>query len=188
VIGKGHGSVVKSLDPSKELRLMLAFFGESQLPQCEQIPAEAVPPPFHGLLVHDQHMTVALEAYHRSRVLLRPYLVHRQGDLYGRKLDLVSEDSAAVVLTGIMLFNLSVVAEPVRQLILEQKIPLGRLLIENNVLRQVSTESFLRIAATDPLVARFHLAEARPAYARLATIFCDERPAVDLLEIVNPAL
>lgn len=176
------------IDPSKELRLMLAFFGESQLPSCVELPADDVPPPYHQLLVHTDHMTVALEEYHRSPVRLVPYAVHRQGDLYGRKLDLVAERSGAIVMTGIMLFNLTAVSDAVKQLILDQQLPLGRILIEHDVLRQITAESFLRVEAGDRLVGRFLLERPRCAYGRLATIFCDERPAVDLLEIVNPVL
>ena len=165
---------------------MLAFFGESTLPQCIEVGAEDVPEPYHHLLVHNNHMTVTLESHHQSPVSVHPYLVHRQGDLYGRKLDLVAVQSGAIVMTGIMLFNFSFCTDHVRDLIVTEQAPLGRILIDNNVLRQVSTTNFLRIDAEDPLLARFRLDEPRSAYGRLATIFCDQKPAVDLLEIVRP--
>ncbi len=177
---------VNKLDPSKELRLMLAFFGESELPLCEEIPPEEVPEPYHRLLVHENHMTVTIEAHHADRVVVRPYSVHRQGDLYGRKLDLTLGSTGEIIMTGIMLINFSFCSNEVRDLIVEQKTPLGRILIENNILRSITAETFLRINAKDPLVARFQLAEPCTAYGRLATIFCDEKPAVDLLEIVRP--
>lgn len=173
-------------DPSKELRLMLAFFGEAVLPLCQEVLPQHIPEPYLGLLVHSKHMTVTLEEYHHSRVAVKPYEVRQQGNLYGRKLDLITESTGKMVMTGIMLFNFSFCTEAVRDLILEQKIPLGRILIENNILREISTESFLKIDARDPLVSRFGLTDPRPAYGRLATIFCDEKPAVDLLEIVTP--
>lgn len=47
-------------DPSKELRLMLAFFGESTLPLCQQVLPQQIPQPYLGLLVHNHHMTVTL--------------------------------------------------------------------------------------------------------------------------------
>ena len=43
-----------------------------------------------------------------------------------------------------------------------------------------------RALADDPLIARFGLAESMPAWGRLATIFADGRPMIDLLEIVRP--
>ena len=177
---------VKTIDPSKELRLMLAFFGEAQLPKSHPIAAAAIPQPDRDLLVHDNHMTVTLERHHGTPVAVRPYQVHRQGEVYARKLDLTVEPGRRVVMTGIMMFNFSFCDERVRDLILEQKVPLGRILIEHEILRSISATSFLKIEAADPLVARFGLTDPRPAYGRLATIFCDGRPAVDLLEIVRP--
>ena len=44
-----------------------------------------------------------------------------------------------------------------------------------------------RSAPHDPIVARFKPSDrTRPAYGRLATIYCNNIPAVDLLEVVNP--
>lgn len=165
---------------------MLAFFGEARLPATHPVAAEDVPEPFRGLLDHHDHMTVALEAFHNSPVVVRPYLVHQQGDLYGRKLDLLSEKSGEVVMTGIMLLNLTFVPLPARERIIAQEAPLGRILIESGVLRRITGVSLLKVDAADPLAKRFGLDEPVDAYGRLATILCDEKPAVDLLEIVRP--
>ncbi|QDU61376.1 hypothetical protein Pan216_22320 [Planctomycetes bacterium Pan216] len=178
----------KLVDPSKELRLMLAFFGESDLPQCYEIDPDDMPEPYNFLLVHDGHMTVTLETFCGSKVSVHPYQVKRDGGLYARKLDLRTGHDNLVVMTGIMLFNFSFCSDKVRDLILEEKTPLGRILIENNILRQVSSRTYLRIDAKDPMISRFELPEARAAYGRIATIFCDGKPAVDLLEIVRPGL
>lgn len=173
-------------DPSKEVRLLLAFFGESRLPRCRHVEADDVPEPYHGLLVHDDHMTVTLETYYGEPVRVRPYQVHRQGEIYGRKLDLMVGPNDTVVMTGMMLMNFRFVSPEVQELIVSQKIPLGRILIEHNILRRVTSESFVLFDAGDPLAQRFGLAEPKAAYGRLATIFCDEKPAIDLLEIVRP--
>lgn len=178
--------MVKAIDPSKELRLLLAFFGDSQLPLATIEAPEDVPSPYHELLVHRGHMTETLERHYDSRVLVHPYQVHRHNEMYGRKLDLTIESTGMVVMTGLMIFNLSFVKNDIRDEILAEKTPLGRILISHGVLREVSTGSYLRIAPEDPLVSRFHLSTPMPAYGRLATIFCDEKPAVDLIEIVRP--
>lgn len=173
-------------EPKKELRLLLAFFGDSKLPHCEPILPEEIPDPYRQLLVHHNHMTVTLEQHHNDKVRVVPYQVHRQGDLYARKLDLITENGNKIVMTGLMLFNFAFCSDTVRDLIIEQKTPLGRILIEHNIMRRVSAGTYLRFEADDDLVARFRLEEPRPAYGRLATIFYDEQPAVDLLEIVSP--
>ena len=173
-------------DPSKELRLLLAFFGEAELPLCHPVDATRMPRPYRDLLVHSEHMTVTLEEHHESKVNVKPYKVHRQGDLYGRKLDLLSDATGKVVMTGIMLFNFTFCNDKVKELIVSEQVPLGRILIENNILREISTHAFLKLDGRDPLVRRFGQPEDQPAYGRLATIFCDHKPAVDLVEIVNP--
>jgi len=173
-------------DPSKELRLLLAFFGEGALLDCEVVDAEQVPDPWHRLLVHDNHMTVTLEARWGQAVEVVPYEVRRSGDLYGRKLDLVAVRDRRIVMTGIMLIDLRVCTDAVREAILAESVPLGRILIDNGILRRITSETFLHLGASDPLVARFGLAEASGAWGRLATIFWGDKPAVDLLEIVRP--
>ncbi len=175
------------IDPSKELRLLLAFFGESRLPRCCEVEPADIPQPYRRLLVHDGHMTVTLEKHYGSAVKVEPYLVHRQGDLYGRLLDLRAEASDVVVMTGILLINLNICGAEVRDLILSERVPLGRILIEHKILRRVTTDTFLRVEADDALARRFGFAEPVPAYGRFATIFYEGRPAVDLLEIVRPA-
>lgn len=174
-------------DPSKSLRLLLAFFGEARLPHCTEVAAQKIPDPYRYLLVHEAHMTVTLENHHGGPVSVHPYQIHGQGNLYGRKLDLRLVESGKVVMTGAMLFNFSFCSPQVRDLIVEGKTPLGRILIEHNILRRVSVDSFLKLDASDPLVSRFEMDVPQDAYGRIATIFCDEQPAVDLLEIVRPA-
>ena len=174
------------VDPSKELRLLLAFFGESRLPRCCEVEPEDIPQPYRRLLDHNGHMTVTLEEHHESPVAVEPYLVHRQGDIYGRLLDLRAKKTDLVVMTGILLFNLSICGREVRDLIVGEQVPLGRILIEHKILRRITSETFLRVDADDPLTKRFGLREPVAAYGRLATIFYEGRPAVDLLEIVRP--
>ena len=173
-------------DPSKEVRLLLAFFGESRVPGCTEVAPQDVPEPYRGLLVHERHMTVTLEKHHGSPVRVEPYLVHQHGDLYGRKLDLRTEADDRVVMTGILLFNMAITSPEIRARIVEREAPLGRILIEHGIMRRITSETFLRVDAADPLSARFGLASPAPTYGRLATIFYEGVPAIDLLEIVRP--
>jgi hypothetical protein len=173
-------------DPGKELRLLLAFFGDAELPKSEVVPPASIPSPYRELLVHNGHMTETLERYYEVPVDVHPYAVHRSGRMYGRKLDLTVGPEGRVVMTGAMLFNLNAVDEAVQAEILAAQVPLGRILIQHGVLREVAAETFLKILPDDPFVARFRLQAPAPAYGRLATIFCEDKPAVDLLEIVRP--
>ena len=176
------------LDPVKELRLLLAFFGDGAAPHSQGVAAADLPEPARTLLVHHGHMTETLEHRHGGPVRVVPYATRREGDIYGRRLDLLRGDGM-VVMTGVMLVNLAMCDAAVRAEILSEAAPLGRILIDRNVMRRVHTQSFLRVDADDPLVLRFGSSGTwapRPAFGRFATIFCDDRPAIDVLEIVRP--
>jgi chorismate-pyruvate lyase len=175
-----------SIDASKLVRLMLAFFGDSEVPQARAVEAAGIPAPYRPLLVHNGHMTEALERHHGGTLNVRPYRIRREGDLYGRRLDLHVAGVDGPVMTGIMIFNLALVAAAVRDEIVAAASPLGEILIRHRILRRVVPDAYLEFDAADPLLARFGLPSPRRAYGRLATIDCDQRPAVDLLEIVRP--
>lgn len=176
---------VAAPDPVKVVRLMLAYFGDSEVPIATAVEPGAVPAPYHSLLVHHGHMTEALEKFHGAPVTVHPYRVRREGQMYGRRIDL-RVSGGTPVMTGIMIFNLALVAPTVREEILRAETPLGQILIKHRILRRVSSDAYVRLGASDPLVARFEIAKPRPAYGRIATILCNQQPAVDLLEIVRP--
>lgn len=175
-----------AIDPDKVVRLMLAFFGDSEVPRARAVEPADIPAPYRPLLAHSGHMTEVLERHHGGALSVHPYRIHREGDLYGRRLDLHSAGSVQPVMTGIMIFNLALVAATVRDEILQAASPLGEILIRHRILRRVAPDAYLEFDAADPLLARFGLSVPRPAYGRLATIDCNRRPAVDLLEIVRP--
>jgi hypothetical protein len=165
-------------------RLFSEFPLAADLPAYELIPAEAVPPPFHGLLVHNQHMTVTVEAYHGDLVDVRVLARRRQPPYYARKIVLPLRGSGKIVLFGIVRVNLDYCAPDVREEILAEKTPFGRVLIQHDVLRRIEPTAYLRIEAGPAQRAWFGLKKDAPLYGRLAIIHCDERPAVELLEVV----
>src|SRR5262245_189879 len=125
--------------------LFAVFPGSFDVPEYETIPPEKVPEPYSGLLVHNHHMTVTMEAYYHDRVNVR--ILQRQlgDDWYARKILLARQGDGYVVQFGLPIIKLSYCSEPVREAILEGKTPLGRILIENNVLRRIEPTQFLRI-------------------------------------------
>ena len=73
-----------------------------------------------------------------------------------------------------------------REAIVAGQTPLGRILIEHNVLRRDRADGFLRVAAGPAVAKWFGLTEPRPTYGRLAVIHCDGQPGDRVLEIVAP--
>ncbi len=175
------------------------LFGQNA-PAATVVPEEATPQPQRRLLSHEKHMTVTLEEHHGGEVdvVVLDRVVH--GDSYMRKIllcrrtdegDASPRSRARVVQFGIMLFDLQVVSNEARAEILSERTPLGHILIRHRRLRRISTHSLLEIEPDAEMRRHFGLpeldvAEAPRVFGRLATIFCDEEPAVELLEVLPP--
>jgi chorismate-pyruvate lyase len=150
------------------------------------IRAVAMPEPYRGLLAHTEHMTVTVEAYYGTPVDVRVLKADRFGDFYHRRSLLVPQGSDRVVQYGLARINLGCCSTPVRDAILAQKVPLGRILIEHNVLRRVEPTSFLRIDPGPSLSEAMQLTAPTPLYGRTGVIFFNDRPAVAVLEVLAP--
>ncbi len=172
-----------------DLHELLALFPTSGPPlfAAEVVAAEAVPPPYHALLVHDYHMTVTVEAYHGDLVDVRILARRQDGDSYAREILLALRGDGRIVQFGIVRIHLHYCSPAVRAEILKGGTPLGRILIKHEVLRRIEPTTFLRVVPGPDMMTWFGLREARPTYGRLAYIHCDGQPAVELLEIVTPA-
>ena len=107
-------------------------------------------------------------------------------EAYCRKIVLLKTGSEQVVQFGVVRFNLDYVTSQVREEILEGSTPLGRVLIKHNVLRHIDLGAILKITAESGLASHLQMQKGEVTYGRLATIFCNEHPAVDLLEISVP--
>lgn len=175
------------MNPLTELQKLTSLFskGEQLIARAEHIPSSQTPEPYKQLLVHEQHMTVSMEAFHNSPVSVTILDRMQNESIYARKILLTADVTGRVVQFGIVRFNLSYVTEPVRREILTGEIPLGRILINHNVLRHIDLGAILRITPGAELQRHFG-GDAAVTYGRLATIFCNQQPAVDLLEISVP--
>jgi hypothetical protein len=174
-------------DAGPSLQELTALFPPAgELPEYEFVPADEVPAPYHGLLVHEHHMTVTVEAYHRDLVDVRVLAVHHDEESYARKILLALHATGRVVQFGIMRVQLRYCSEAVRKEIIAGQTPLGRILIQHNVLRRIEPTAYLRVIPGTAMMKWFGLERPRPTYGRLAYIHCDEQPAVELLEIVAP--
>ena len=170
-----------------DMRTLFALFAPADdLPEYEPVMPDEVPPPYHGLLVHEHHMTVTVEAHHGSLVDVRVLARRSDGDSYARKILLALQSNGRIVQFGIARVNLRYCSPAVRAEILAARTPLGRILIQHNVLRRIEPTAFLRVIPGPAMMEWFGLERRRPTYGRLAYIHCDEQPAIELLEIVAP--
>jgi len=176
------------VNPTDEFRDLIALFpeGEELFASADYIPAALTPEPYKGLLAHDRHMTIAMEEFHHSPVLVEVLDRKLVGNIYSRKILLKRSDDGAVVQFAVMKFDLDLVLPAVRDEILSERTPLGRILINYNVFRCVDLGAIFRVTA-GPAFARLCGCDLGDVtYARLATIFCNQHPAVDLLEAAAP--
>ena len=157
--------------------------------QVEVLEGAALTGAYSGLLDHTHHMTVTLEERYGAPVHLEVLEVDHSGDSYSRKLILRAGEGGPVVLAGIMRFRLECVDQEVREEILEARTPLGRILIEHQVLRKIETIAFLRFPLRNSFGKLLDATGKEPfTYGRLAIIFCDGEPAVELLELIPPGI
>ena len=183
------------MNPIDELTKLTELFptagGEPFFSAVDYIAAATTPEPYQSLLVHNHHMTVTMERQHGGPVEVVVLAERRVGDVYCRKITLrrVADGGPAAGQTvqfGLVRFDLGYVMKAVRDEILAGQTPLGRVLINHNVLRHIDLGAILRFEAGAALAGVLPIAEHEVTYGRLATIFCNDRPAVDLLEVAAP--
>lgn len=158
--------------------------GHSQLGEFEAV--RSVPSPYDRLLDHHSHMTVTVEQHYGQKVDVHVHRHHSKGDWYAREITLVTSQSRRIVQYGIVRLNIQTLEPHVWKQIEEQSIPLGRVLIDNHVLREVQLCGLWRVQAGPSLAGMMHLRVGDVLYGRTALIFCDRSPAIELLEIVAP--
>ena len=177
------------MNPHDELRSLVESFADNAglIERADHIPSSETPEPYKQLLAHDHHMTVTMESFYQSQVSVEILKRNLDGDTYTRQILLRSIASQEVVQFGIVRFHLQFVTEAVRREILAGELPMGRVLINHNVLRHIDLGAILRITMGPQLAAVVGSEAGTITYGRLATIFCNQAPAVDLLEIASPA-
>lgn len=177
------------------------------LGRFEQVPQ--VPAPFDQLLDHNHHMTVTVEAYHGDEV---DVVVHRSrssldnGDSvwqnsphlpegkrlaiaeatvsYSREITLRTHHGGNTVQYGIVRLNPARLQRQVWMEIASGRTPLGRVLIQHNVLRSVELCRLWKVTAGVGLAQSLGGETGQTFYGRTALIRCDNQPAIELLEIV----
>jgi chorismate-pyruvate lyase len=156
------------------------------LGQFVEVRDDEMPPVYQRLLAHDGHMTVTVEEFHHSPVNVSVHDKRKSAEHYSRKILLSRKSDGRVVQFGIVRLTLAYLSPEVQAEIISETTPLGRVLIQHNVLRQVHLVSLWRVTPGPDLQRLFHLDGPQVTYGRTALIECDHEPAVELIEIVTP--
>ena len=171
-----------------ELQALASLFYSSleSLGNFEEADSSDIPPVYQDLLDHDKHMTVTVEVHHGCPVDLQVLDIHVTETHYARKILLARHTDGAVVQFGIVRLNVDYLGPEVRRKIEDHQGPLGRILIDHNVLRNVRLLSLWKITPATELARLLALDRPQTCYGRTALIYCNGIPAVELLEIVAP--
>ena len=164
----------------------LFFTSPDSLGRFTEVRPADMPDAYRKLLAHEHHMTVTVEAQHGCPVAVRVLDTKITPRHYARKILLSRTTDSINVQFGIMRVCLEYLAPQVRTEIEQAQAPLGRILIEHDVLRTIQLESLYRVEAGPELASLFNMQPGATTYGRTACIFADRDPAVELLEIVTP--
>jgi chorismate-pyruvate lyase len=159
------------------------------LPDIEQVPGDAVPEPFKSLLVHHNDMTPTLEAFHKSDIYLEIVSRERRGEFYFREVVLRLNSSDQPVEFGANKVYIGRFPDEARDLILQEQVPLGRILKDCGIKHRTEAKAFLRVTADELIGSKFDLKQSITLYGRKAVI-CDlqGRPLSEIVEILPPVL
>ncbi len=178
-------SEAKLYTPSAS-RLATLFFSDlAEVGRFEPASLDNLPPQYRTLLAHNEHMTVALESFHKSQVSVEALAEWRDEASYARCSLLSRQTDGAVVQFGIMRIWLTDLPAAAQEEITSKRSPLGRVLIDHNVLREVELTTLWKIDPGSVLRQHLQVNGKAPLYGRSAQILVDERPTVQLLEIVK---
>ena len=176
----------RTVTPDLDTLIGLFYPRPEALGQFEEVGSHDLERDYRMLLAHDSHMTVTVERFHNAKVDVRVLESRLDGDHYSRKILLARQTDGQVVQFGIMRLDFTCVNPVVRQKIESQATPLGRILIEHNVLREVHLTRLYKVTPGEDLRRLFGMQPGEITYGRTAIIHFDGEPAVELLEIVTP--
>src|SRR5262245_31014569 len=134
------------LPPSPRELARLFYESPDELGTFEQIAAAAdLPQPYRRLLAHNEHMTVTVEKFHECKVDVQDLATRRDGHFYSRTILLTRQTDGKVVQFGIPRLNFGLLDPEVRSEIESQTKPLGRVLIDHNVMREVQLVTLFKV-------------------------------------------
>ena len=161
------------------------FYGSvDELGDFQEVGHNDLPAACRSLLANDRHMTVNLEGHHGCPVEVVVIESKMSEAHYWRKIVLKRREDGAAVLFGIVRLTRALLSEEIRSEIESEQIPLGRVLIDADVMRNVRLLSLWRVIPKSELCNIFGLSSPRPCYGRTALIYCDNALAIELLEVI----
>jgi hypothetical protein len=187
VNSRSHNHVTEAeLYTGSVARLASLFYEDlRELGQFHPVAPDELSDDYRTLLAHNDHMTVTLEGFHDCRVDVRVLAEWRDDASYARNSLLARHTDGVILQFGIVRLWLGDLPPAACDEITAKRMPLGHVLIGHNVLREVELITLWQIAPGPALNRHLQLTSNAPVFGRSAQILVDERPTVQLLEIVS---
>lgn len=176
--------------PNADLLYPLSLFCQNAghpLPSVEIIRGEDMPMPYRDLLVHHGDMTSRLEEYHQAPLELE--LLHREHtpETYRREVILRMQTTGLPVEYGAIEIDLEQFEGELRELILEEHLPLGGLLNRFGIRYCSRPLAFIQLGPDAVMQQVFQMPEARQFYGRCNQLLTDgNRPLARIVEVLRP--
>jgi chorismate-pyruvate lyase len=179
-------SETHAVTPDLESLVRLFYPHPDTLARFEEVDWHDLARDYRMLLAHDGHMTVTVERFHNTPVDVRVLQTRTDGQHYAREILLARQSDGAVVQHGIMRLDFAAVSPQVKSEVVSQKTPLGRILIQHNLLTKVHLRKVWQVTPGDGLRKHLGMRSGQVTYGRTAVIHLNGEPAIELLEIVAP--
>lgn len=169
--------------------LLRRFYSQAGAPPplIESIAADALPEVARSLLAHDSDMTSTLEQFYKAAIHIRVLRRERLHSLYLREVVLVTENGLPVEY-GVIKIDLNRFPGEARQLILAERLPLGRILQEMQIPYLSRPQTFYAISPNRYIAEQLGLESCPKLYGRRNLLLNPERKLLaDVLEILAPA-
>jgi chorismate-pyruvate lyase len=165
------------------------FYGRTSLalPRMEVIPGDAVPEPYRALLVHERDMTSTLERFYGGEIYIKALSSERRDGEYFREVVLHRASDDAPVEFGANCVSLNLFTPEARWMILQEKVPLGRILLDHAIPHTIRVAAFFRVQPDELIRRALKLAKPVPLYGRQA-VLCNaaQQRLSQVVEILPP--
>ncbi|HUR44248.1 MAG TPA: hypothetical protein VMZ27_00135 [Candidatus Saccharimonadales bacterium] len=157
------------------------------LPPVAEVDAMAVPEPYRQLLVHQHDMTSTLEKFHGKRIHLHLHGKRQSGDDYFREVVLQLDATNKPVEFGAIHIHLERFPTEAKHWILQEYLPLGRILNENGMRYFSRPVAYLRFASDRMINELLGLSGAHFLYGRRNQLLdAEDRSLAEIIEILPP--
>ena len=153
-------------------------------PAAKEMSPADIPPPYDGLLVHENDMTSTLERHSGGRVAVRVLSTAFKGQWYFRRVLLVQKSSGRPLAMAAVRIRFTVLGVKYRAQVLREQEPLGRILRDAGVNFRSRPTGFFEVTPNAEMMGVFWMSEPRPLYGRRTHVTLAGARIGDVVEIL----